>query len=128
MLFHIKHTTRYSYSRMVFCEPFTIRLRPREDFAQRLVRYQLSIEPEPPGRCDSLVLDGITATQCWFNQPTCSLTIRATSVVETRRSNPFDFLLENGAMTLPVQYRPETCAALLPYRTPLEPQGPVTEL
>ena len=75
MLFHIKHTTRYSYSRTVFCEPFTVRLRPREDSSQRLLRYQLSVDPQPAGICDFIDVEGNAATQCWFNSPTCSLTL-----------------------------------------------------
>jgi transglutaminase-like putative cysteine protease len=113
---------------MVFCEPFTVRLRPREDASQRLVRHQLSIDPQPAGQCDFLDVEGHTATQCWFNVPTCLLTICVTSVVETLRSNPFDFLLENNALELPVCYRPELCAALAPYRTPAQSQGLVAEL
>ncbi len=127
MLFHIKHTTRYAYSRMVFCEPLIVRLRPREDASQRLVRHQLSIDPEPAGSCHFLDFEGNTATQCWFNVPTCLLTVRVNSVVETLRPNPFGFLLENGASELPIRYRPELCAALLPYRTPSQPEGPVAE-
>ncbi len=128
MLFHIKHTTRYTYSRTVFCEPFTLRLRPREDSAQRLVRYQVSIEPEPAGRTEYLEFDGSTAMQCWFSVPTCLLTIRATSVVETIRTNPFNFLLDIGALLLPIEYKPELRATLQPYRTPAQTVGPVAQL
>lgn len=123
MLFHIKHTTRYRYSRAVFCEPFTVRLRPREDAAQRLIRYQLSIDPMPVGRCDYLDVEGNAATQCWFNGPTCALQITMNSVVETLRTNPFDFLLETGAVELPVRYRPEHGAILAPYQVPTQQTG-----
>jgi transglutaminase-like putative cysteine protease len=128
MLFHIKHTTRYSYSRTVFCEPFLLRLRPREDASQRLVRFQRSIHPQPAGINDLLDVEGNTASHCWFNGPTCLLTVTVNSVVETLRSNAFDFLLENSAMELPVRYRPETCPALMPYRTVQQPSEVVQEL
>jgi transglutaminase-like putative cysteine protease len=117
MLFHIKHTTRYRYSKAVFCEPFTIRLRPREDASQRLIRYHLSLDPEPAGLCENLDVEGNTTTQCWFNGPTCTLLITMNSVVETLRVNPFDYLLEPGALELPIRYRPEIRAALAPYQT-----------
>lgn len=116
MLFHIKHTTRYHYSKAVFCEPFTVRLRPREDGTQRLIRYQLSIDPDPAGTSDFLDVEGNVATQCWFNGPTCALNITMNCVVETLRTNPFDYLLESSAVELPVRYRPEVCAALAPYQ------------
>jgi transglutaminase-like putative cysteine protease len=115
MLFHIKHTTRYSYSRTVFCEPFTVRLRPREDSSQRLIRYQFSVDPEPAGICDFLDVEGNVATQCWFNSPTCTLTLTVNCVVETLRTNPFDFLLVGEATELPLRYRPEIEASLAPY-------------
>lgn len=128
MLFHINHTIRYRYSRTVFCEPFTIRLRPREDAAQRLVRYDLLIDPQPAGTSEYLDVEGNAATQCWFNQPTCLLTIAMTTEVETLRANPFDFLLENGAAELPVKYKPEICAALAAYRVPAQTSGAVAAL
>src|SRR5262245_9147171 len=102
MLFHIKHTTRYSYSRPVFCEPFTVRLRPREDVSQRLLRYQFSVDPQPAGTCDYLDVEGNIATQCWFNSPTCTLKLTVNCVVETVRANPFDFLLTGESVTLPL--------------------------
>ncbi|HEY2827225.1 MAG TPA: transglutaminase family protein [Pirellulales bacterium] len=129
MLFHIKHTTRYNYSRTVFCEPFTVRLRPREDVSQRLLRYQLTIDPQPAGTCEYLDVEGSVATHCWFNSPTCALTITVNCVVETTRTNPFDFLLSGDALELPVRYRPEICAALTPYCSTTRSNGdPVTEL
>jgi transglutaminase-like putative cysteine protease len=128
MLFHIKHTTRYHYSKAVFCEPFTIRLRPREDGSQRLIRYHLSVDPDPAGMSEYLDVEGNTATQCWFNGPTCALLVTMNSVVETTRSNPFDYLLESSAVELPVRYRPEIQAALAPYQASNQPAaGLVTE-
>jgi transglutaminase-like putative cysteine protease len=128
MLFHIKHTTRYSYSRTVFCEPFLLRLRPREDSSQRLVRFQRTIHPQPAGVNDILDVEGYTSSHCWFNGPTCLLTVTVNSVVETLRTNPFDFLLENSAIELPVAYRSELCPALTPYRTVAQPSAAVQEL
>jgi transglutaminase-like putative cysteine protease len=128
MQFHIKHTTRYTYSRTVFCEPFTVRLRPREDIAQRLLRYQLAIDPTPLGISDYLDFEGNISTQCWFNGPTCTLTLTINSLVETLRTNPFDFLLESFAIRLPFEYRPEVAAVLAPYRKPAQGDGPVAQL
>jgi transglutaminase-like putative cysteine protease len=129
MLFHIKHTTRYSYNRTVFCEPFTVRLRPREDVSQRLLRYQLAVDPQPAGVCDYLDVEGNVATQCWFNSPTCALTLTVNCVVETTRTNPFDFLLSADALQLPIRYGPEINAALTPYCVPCHADGsPIVQL
>jgi transglutaminase-like putative cysteine protease len=46
-------------------------------------------------------------------------------VVETLRTNPFDYLLETGAMELPVRYRPESRAALAAYQAFDQPPGSV---
>jgi transglutaminase-like putative cysteine protease len=123
MLFHIKHITRYSYSRMVFCEPFTVRLRPREDISQRLLRYQLTVEPQPAGTSEYLDVEGNVATHCWFSSPTCALSLTVNSVVETIRTNPFDFLLSADAVQLPVRYHSEICATLAPYRVAAHTDG-----
>jgi len=115
MLFHIKHVTRYTYSRPVFCEPFTLRLRPREDAGQRLIRYQLSIDPPAAGISEHLDAQGNCVTRCWFNAPTCTLTFVVTSAVETLKTSAFDFLLEGGAVKVPFEYPAESRAVLNPF-------------
>jgi transglutaminase-like putative cysteine protease len=115
MLFHIKHATRYRYTRPVFCEPMTIRLRPREDVAQRLLRYNLWIDPEPAGMSHFVDVDGSTATQIWFDKLVTSLSIVVSSSVETLRTNPFDFLLDPVALRLPMVYPTPVHHGLLPY-------------
>ena len=115
MLFHIKHATRYRYSRPVFCEPLTIRLRPREDVAQRLRRYNVWIDPEPAGMSHFVDVDGHTATQIWFDKLLTSLSIVVSSTVETLRTNPFDFLLDPVALKLPMAYPAPVHHGLLPY-------------
>ena len=115
MQFHIKHATRYRYTRPVFCEPMTIRLRPREDAAQRLLRYNLWIDPQPAGMSDYVDVDGHTATQVWFDQPATTLSIVVSSVVETLRTNPFDYLLSPEGLTAPLRYNDTVRLALLPY-------------
>ncbi|MCE9606533.1 MAG: transglutaminase family protein [Planctomycetia bacterium] len=125
MLFHIKHATRYRYTRPVFCEPMTIRLRPREDVAQRLLRYNLWIDPEPAGMSHFVDLDGHTATQVWFDRLVTSLSIVVSSTVETLRTNPFDFLLDPVALRLPMVYPTPIQHGLMPYLE-LSPPEPGT--
>ena len=54
MRISVVHSTLYRYDRPVFQEPHTFRLRPREDGAQHLLRFDLQISPEPAGRTDFL--------------------------------------------------------------------------
>ena len=49
VLINARHTLNYTYSRGVFCEPVTIRLRPRDDAFQKLINWTCSISPEPVG-------------------------------------------------------------------------------
>jgi len=128
MLFHIKHVTRYTYSRPVFCEPFTLRLRPREDAWQRLIRYQLSVDPPAAGMSEYLDAQGNCVTRCWFNVPMCTLTFVVTSVVETLHTNAFDFLLEAGAVKLPFEYPAESRTILDPFRCAANIDGRVAKL
>lgn len=113
MRYAIHHLTRYRYSRPVFLHPQTIRLRPREDTAQRLLDFRMEIEPEPAGRTYCLDPEGNPVVHVWFEGMTDHLEITVDSQVRTLRSNPFDFiLLDSQTQFLPVNY-PEKQAALL---------------
>ncbi len=118
MFFNVKHVTRYAYSGPVFCEPLTIRLRPRCDAAQRLLRWRIHVDPLPAGMSEIVEADGHTSLRLWFNSLTCDLAVTATSLVETLRTNPFDYLLEARSAELPVAYADDLAATLSPYRTP----------
>ncbi|MFO0901155.1 MAG: transglutaminase family protein [Pirellulales bacterium] len=115
MLFHLKHVTRFSYSKPVFCEPLTLRLRPREDAGQRLLRFQMQVEPVEAGSGTMIDLDGNSTTQLWFSEMTLSLAITTTALVETLRTNPYDFLLQPEALRLPLTYPDVMRQQLAPY-------------
>lgn len=115
MVCTITHETRYVYARSVFLEPQTIRLRPRSDTTQRLLRFTLEISPLPAGCSDLLELDGNTVATVWFSAPQSLFLVTSHSTVETLQSNPFDYLLEVEAERLPVMYRPLLAERLAPY-------------
>jgi transglutaminase-like putative cysteine protease len=110
------HSTVYRYDAPVNLEPHTIRLRPRDDAAQRLVRHQLSISPDPAGRSQCLDQDGNVTAETWFDRATERIEIASQFEVETLRENPFDFL-PRGGRTLPMVYTGPLRAALAPYTT-----------
>ncbi|MCA9430812.1 MAG: transglutaminase family protein, partial [Candidatus Omnitrophica bacterium] len=58
MQFRIDHKTTYSYTAPVFLEPFAVRLRPKTDINQRLLEFELEIDPIPTGRTEVNDLDG----------------------------------------------------------------------
>jgi transglutaminase-like putative cysteine protease len=118
MLYKIEHITRYSFSKEVFLEPHTIRLHPRSDSAQTLKKFEININPEPAGRTNLVDIGG-DSSSLWFDGLTDSLTIVATSEVETHRSNPFDYILATErAHRLPMEYRGSDESVLEPYRAP----------
>ena len=63
MIFDITHVTEFSYSRPVFVEPHTVRLRPRCDGWQRLSSFEMQIEPEPASLAECVDIDGNSVTR-----------------------------------------------------------------
>jgi transglutaminase-like putative cysteine protease len=93
MHFNVNHSTTYRYSEPVVLEPHVFRMRPRADGTQRLIAYQLQIDPPPAGRSECLDGEGNSVLQTWFNTPIDTLQLSSQFSVETLRENPFDFLL-----------------------------------
>jgi transglutaminase-like putative cysteine protease len=108
----IRHTTEYHFSRPVFFEPHQLRFQPRNDPAQRLLRFDLEIEPTPAGTTQALDTDGNVLTMAWFSNVHERMTLRANSEVETLRENPFDYLLTPQNRRLPIGYQPWESAQL----------------
>src|SRR3954451_5771539 len=110
----VVHHTRYRYSSPVFLEPHVMRLRPREDPAQRLVSWNLDIAPEPAGRNEYLDQEGNSVVRAWFRDPTEELSLRSEFVLDTVRDNPFNYVLTTADTRLPMQYPSLLAAALAP--------------
>lgn len=115
MRYRISHTTTYFYQQPVAVEPHIVRLRPRCDSCQSLLRFSLKVEPEPSGRYEIIELDGNTTIRVWFREQIDQLQFHAISEVETHRTNPFDFLLETWATKLPIDYPASLLSQLQPY-------------
>jgi transglutaminase-like putative cysteine protease len=111
----VVHTTLYRYSSAVYLEPHTIRLRPREDALQRLASWTLDINPTPLGRTELLDQDGNTVVRAWFGSLTEELSLRTEFALETRRENPFNYLLTAQDTKLPMEYAHPLRAPLVPY-------------
>src|SRR5437762_14102001 len=82
MRFHVTHHTRYRYSRPIFLEPLTVRLRPRVDFRQRLLEFSLELDPAPAQLCEALDLEGNHVAYASFGDLTESLTLTTSFVAE----------------------------------------------
>jgi transglutaminase-like putative cysteine protease len=115
-IYHIQHSITYTYDRPVELAPHTIRLRPRCDITQKLHTFALTIEPEPTRVSEILDLEGNSIYGVWFqDEPLSSLSVKAVSEVETFRENPFDYLLEPWATSLPIDYPVSLNDWLQPY-------------
>jgi len=117
VLFDITHTTTYQFSRPVYLEPHTLRLRPRCDASQRLHDFQFLIEPQPAGLSEYLDPEGNCVAHAWFVGLRDSLSVTARSRVETLRGNPFDYILGDPSVDrLPMAYSSELDPLLALYR------------
>lgn len=116
MLYHIDHTTTYTYSQPVILQPHTLRLRPRCDSWQKLHAFSLAVEPEPVQVSQFTDLDGNAIVQLWFQGATEYVKLQVTTHVETYRSNPFDYLLEPWASKLPLDYPSSLLCQLQSYQ------------
>jgi len=115
MPYRIHHQTVYDFSQPVFLEPHTIRLTPRGDVAQRVLKQHRTITPTPVGVTEQLDAAGNCTTLTWFSDLTDRLSIEIDMEVELLRSNPFDFILPPDATQLPVAYSPADQYMLWPY-------------
>ena len=115
MLYQISHQTRYSYSQAVRLKPHLLRLCPRSDLSNQLHQFSLAVQPEPQGRSDFVDLDGNNLIKLWFDQPTEELSIQILAKVETSCTNPFNYLLEPWAISLPFDYPSSLLRQLEPY-------------
>ncbi|GAB6038140.1 transglutaminase family protein [Fundidesulfovibrio butyratiphilus] len=118
MRFRVVHETRYRYSKPVFLEPHLVRLCPASGPAQRLESFALEVTPRPSGSCALLDACGNTVHNLWFEGLWDELAVRATLTASTLRTNPYDYLLAPGAMTLPVDLTPTERLTLEPSLVP----------
>jgi transglutaminase-like putative cysteine protease len=116
MKFHIQHRLFYSYEKPVFLEPATLRLTPRQDSRQLLLHQHLEVLEPPAGMSQGIDADGNDAVVLWFEGERDHLQIHRQLVVETLRSNPFDWILtEPGLQRLPGTYSEALCLSLAPF-------------
>lgn len=128
MKFRLRHTTSYQYGAPVFLEPHHFRLMPRGG-AQRLLSYELKLDPAPAGITELLDAEGNAGHYAWFKDRTDRLTVTSSFEVETLRRNPFDYVLADLTIaTVPVAYSDGLAEILRPYSQPTGPDRSVYAL
>jgi transglutaminase-like putative cysteine protease len=119
MRFEVAHLTRYTYDRPVLLEPLIVRLRPRSDIFQRLVAFDLAVDPQPEGMSEMIDAEGNALSQVWFLGLAPMLTLRTTFAVDTLRTNPFDYIvLDPDGLRMPMTYDEADRRALTHYLEP----------
>jgi transglutaminase-like putative cysteine protease len=116
MKISVEHSTIYRYNYAAYLEPHTFRLQPRMTGTQRLLAFDIQIQPSPSGSTEALDQDGNLALHAWFNGPALELNVRTRFTVELLRQNPFDYFLGGPWLQLPLWYMDPLCGALAPYR------------
>jgi transglutaminase-like putative cysteine protease len=113
MKLRVSHLTRYEYDREVGFGSHILYLRPRESVDQRLLFHRLSVQPDArliPLR-DAQDNNFI---QAHFWEHAAALNIRSEFEVERQFPNPFDFLLEISALSIPFRYEEGLLPVLAP--------------
>ncbi len=105
----VEHSTVYRYPAAVQLEPHTFRLRPRMTTTQWLLAVRPS-HSASAGRSHRVSGSGWQSRRsCLVCLPTQELSLRSRFTVELNRENPFDFLLSDESLKLPLWYPEPLC-------------------
>ncbi|MEM8613305.1 MAG: transglutaminase family protein [Cyanobacteria bacterium P01_H01_bin.105] len=116
MRYRIAHSTQYHYAEPVQLGTHILRLQPRVDGTQRLHHFTCEISPTPRKTTDWLDIESNVCRQVWFSErKVTTLTIATQCDVETLRTNPFDYLSHDWAITVPVDYPQSLQRQVAPY-------------
>ncbi|MEK6257647.1 MAG: transglutaminase family protein [Planctomycetota bacterium] len=111
----LHHRTSYHYDRLVTLSPQIVRLRPAPHCRTPIVSYSLSIEPKKQFLNWQQDPYGNFLARLVFPEMTREFVVEVDLVAEMTVINPFDFFLEDSALTFPFAYSPELCVQLQPY-------------
>jgi transglutaminase-like putative cysteine protease len=115
-MYQISHTITYQYSQPVIFAPHILRLCPQTNNQQSVQQFMLNISPQPLARSEIRDLDDNNLLKVWFEAvPTKILQVQSQAQVISYLQNPFDYLLEPWAMTLPIDYPQLLSQRLQPY-------------
>ncbi len=88
MLLHVVHETSYRYSPAVENAHHVVNLKPADNDRQKLLRYELRVNPAPAQQREAVDVYGNTRTYFSLQTAHERLTVTADSVVSTSAPNP----------------------------------------
>ena len=120
MVLHVRHSSEYSYDSPVALGPQTLYLYPRTYPNQRLLTYDLTIDPQPAKIVRNIDVEGNVQQVVYFNHPTTHLTVCVEMTLDSAEFNSFDFVLfPFETQNLPFRYSRAEEELLTPYLTPV---------
>ena len=93
MHLHVRHQTEYTYDCPVALGPQTLYLYPRTYPYQRLLTYELTIDPKPSRIVRNVDVEGNVQQLLYFDHPTRHLCVTAEMKLQSDEFNSFDFVL-----------------------------------
>ncbi len=118
LIYEIRHRLEYEYSEPVYLEAQTLFLRPRSDGNQKLLDYRLGLTPEPYLLSEKIDPFGNHPVRAWFQGQVKKFQVSAFSRVSLDLFNPFNYLLDENCLRLPVSYEPAFAEGLSIYLKP----------
>jgi uncharacterized protein (DUF2126 family)/transglutaminase-like putative cysteine protease len=119
----IEHSTEYHFDKPVTVHPHVIRLRPAPHCRTPIQAYSLKVRPEKHFINWQQDPFGNYLARLVFPEKTRQLAIDVEVIAEMTVINPFDFFLEESALTFPFRYEEQLSRDLRPYLE-IREQGP----
>ena len=123
MLLRIDHITEYRYRQSVGLTPHRLRLHPRGVPGLRILHSELRIHPGEHILRWSLDAEGNAIGLVTFLNESDRLRIDSTLLLEQQITNPFDFLLEDRSLRLPLSYDERERQFLTPFLQSSDPES-----
>jgi transglutaminase-like putative cysteine protease len=113
----IRYAATYTYDEPASFSPHFVRLFPRSDRHVRVERARFETNADADVQYRRDLFDNDIA-KCFYPEKCDVLDFRLELDLALAERNPFHFLLETHALTLPFDYLPHEAAVLAPYRDP----------
>ena len=98
--YKILHRTYYNFSGLATLQPHQLRLRPREDYSQRIESFKLQLIP-----LATLLwhrdAEGNSVAVATFDQATRQLSVESEVIIQQYNESPLDFVVAEYALAYP---------------------------